>query len=298
MRYFLVAYQCGSFRAASEKLHVATSAISRQVKLLENELGEPLFERGAGRKHLRLTAAGELLMNYIRNTESEMRRMRSEIDALKGMRRGQVSLGVPESFVRDFLPETLAAFQQLYPNITYSVHVSGTPELLEMLARDELDFALSFNPQPMSDINHIFEMLLPTCVLAHVSHPLASKKSVRLSDCAEYDIAMPDNSVSAKVVYDQMFSDSRIEPRSVLTSNSYELLRSVAMQGLSIAVVNNHISNKTSPDMQYRYIPFDDPRVKPQRLTCCVRHGRNLPVTVLTLIEFMKTSLLRLENCK
>ena len=298
MRYFSVSAQCGSFRAASEQLHVATSAISRQIKLLEDELGEPLFERSAGRKQLRLTAAGELLMNYIRNDESEMRRMRSDIDALKGMRRGKINFGVPASFVRDFLPETLAAFQQQYPNITYNIQVSGTPKLLEMLARDELDFALSFNPQPMSDIKHIYEMLLPTCVLAHVTHPLASKKSVRLSDCAEYDIALPDSSVSAKIVYDQMFSDSRIEPRTNLTSNSYELLRSMAIQGLSIAIVNSHISHSSSSKTQYRYIPFDDPRVKPQRLTCCIRRGRNLSVTALTLIEFFKKSLFQLENNK
>jgi len=288
LRYFAEVTRCGSFRAAAEHLFVAPSAISRQVAMLEEELGAPLLERGPGRTALRLTAAGEILMQHAKGLENELQRVRSDIESLKGLRRGEIRFGVPETFTRDFIPQFLARFNTRYPGITYHVHVAGTPRLIEMVAADELDAALSFNPPPAADVRHIFERALPTCVLVPHDHPLSHRESLRLSDCADYGLAMPDVSISAKRIYDDMFARAKIRPRPVLVTNSYELLRSASAAGLSISLVNQHINHRPGPDDGYRYIPLRDPRVKPQRFTLCVREGRNLPVAARTFIEHLQ----------
>ena len=295
LRYFAEVTRSGSFRAAAEQLSVAPSAISRQVALLEEELGAPLLERGRGRTKLRLTSAGELLLHYVRTMDNESQRVRTDIEALKGMRKGELRFGIPETFTRDFIPECLARFNRLYPGITYHIHVAGSPRLIEMVATDRLDAALSFNPPPNADITHLYERLLATRVLVAEDHPLAQREFVRLSDCADYGLALPDDSISAKRVYDEMFAKSKIRPRTVLVSNSYELMRSVSAAGMSLALVNEHITYEGALTSGYRYVPVRDARVKPQRFTLCARTGRNLPVAATTFIEHLIRELDRVE---
>lgn len=287
LRYFAEVARCGSFRAAAEHLFVAPSAISRQVVLLEEELGAPLLERGPGRTSMRLTAAGELLMQHARTLTNELQKVRSDIEALKGLRRGEIRFGVPETFARDFIPEFLAKFNLRYPGITYQVHVAGTPKLLEMVADDELDAALSFNAPPTAEIRHIFERALPTCALVPRGHPLFERECLRLSDCADYGMAMPDISISAKRIYDEMFAKAKIRPRSVLVTNSYELMRSASIAGLSLAFVNLPVRYNEDADGSFKYIPLNDPKVRPQRFTLCVREGRNLPTATTTFIDVL-----------
>lgn len=295
LRYFVEVIRCGSFRAAADHLFVAPSAISRQITLLEDEVGAPVLERGRGRSTLRLTAAGEALMHHARSIANDEQRLRSQIESLKGLRKGEIRLGVPETFSRDFIPEFLVRFNTQYPGITYHVHVAGSARLLEMVASDELDLALSFNPPPVADIKHLFERAMRTCVLMSHDHPLAQHTSLHLSDCAEYGFALPDVSISAKRHNDEMFAKARIRPRAVLVSNSYELLRSASAAGLSIALVNQHLHFQPGKADPYCYVPLDDPRVKPQHFTLCVHEGRTLPVAVLTFIEQLLSEFAQLE---
>lgn len=296
LRYFTEVARCGSFRTAAARLFVAASAISRQVILLEEELGAPLFERGRGRTPLRLTAAGELLLKYSQRTQHELDRVRSDIESLKGLRKGHIRLGIPETFTRELVPDFLARFNRRYPAITFHVEVAGSPRLVEMVSQDELDVALTFNPPPALRVRHVFERRLVTRLLVARDHPLASRASVRLSDCAEFGLALPDPSISAKQVYDDMFARARIRPRAVLVSNSYELLRAVSMAGLSIAIVNARPGEPLETADGYRYIPFRDPRVKPQRFTLCVGDGRNPTAAAAVFVEQLQGELAGLDE--
>ncbi|OVZ60810.1 hypothetical protein CDO44_08825 [Pigmentiphaga sp. NML080357] len=296
LRYFAEVVRSGSFRAAADSLYVAPSAISRQIAALEEDLGAPLLERGRGRTTLRLTAAGELLMQFVQTVGNEIDRVRSDIEALKQLRRGQIRFGAPETFARDFIPDFLASFNQRYPGITYQVQVHGTPRLVEMVADDELEASLAFNPPPVTDVRHIYERLLPTRVLVSAGHPLCEREWVKLSDCADYGLALPDASIGSKRDYDEMFARAKIRPRAVLVSNSYELLRSAATAGLAVSLVNEELTYKREAPLGYRYVPLKDSRVKPQRLTLCVRRGRNLPVSTLAFIDNLVETLKQLEQ--
>ncbi|MBL0422651.1 LysR family transcriptional regulator [Ramlibacter sp. AW1] len=294
LRYFAEVVRAGSLRGASERLFVAASAISRQIGLLEAELGAPLLERGRGRTGLRLTAAGEVLLRYTRHVGHELERARSEIEALKGLRKGHIRLGIPESFVQDVMPQILLRFNDKYPGVSFEVQVAGSPKLVELLGRDELDVALTFNAPVTLHVKQVFERNLPTTVLMSRNHPLAGRPFVKLSDCAEYGLAMPDESISAKQVYDEMFARARIKPRTVLVSNSYELLRSVAMTGLAITIVNAR-PGESAEGPNYRYVPLKDPRVRPQRLALCTFQGRNPTPVVASFLEQLKQELGNLE---
>jgi DNA-binding transcriptional LysR family regulator len=118
---------------------------------------------------------------------------------------------------------------------------------------------------------------------------------VTLADIAEHRLAMPDSSISAKSLYDAMFAEARILPRPAIVTNSYELMRTVSMAGLSAAIVNEHLSYRRKGATGYKYVPIKDKRVKPQRLTVCVRHGRKLPPAPSAFTEHLLQALRPLQ---
>ena len=295
LRYFAEVVSAGSIRAAAERLYVAASAISRQLALLEEELGAPLLERGRGRTVLRLTAAGELMMRHVRHLDHELDRVRSEIEALKGLRKGHVRLGIVETFVREVIPDLLKRFSDRYPGVTYQVEVAPTTRLIDLVGRDELDVAVTFNPPPSLRVKHVYERTLETCVLVANHHPLAQLATVKLSDCAAYGLAMPDATISAKRDQDEMFAKARIQPRQVLVTNSYEMMRSVAETGMAITLVNARPGD--SADMPgFRYVPIKDSRVKHQRMTICTCEGRTPSPIAAVFIETVKKEFKELES--
>lgn len=287
LRYFLEVHRHGSYRAAAEHLFIATSAISRQITLLEEEVGAPLLERGRGRTRLSLTAAGEILIRYAKHLAVELEKTKSDIEALKGLKRGQVLLGIPETFARDFIPDFLVKFNQRYQGISYHIHMAGTPELEEMLIADDLDAALTFNPVAGKDIKVLYQRRLINYLLVPAGHPLYGYEEVKLSDIADYPLALPDRHIGSKRIVDEMFARANFRPRTVLTSNSYELLRSASIAGLSLAIVNQRIGYPVPNEKQYRYIPLRDKRVEAITFGLCVREGRSLPVATLAFIEAM-----------
>ncbi len=99
------------------------SAIDRLLLQAEQELGIPLFERIP--QGLRLTAAGELLVHGLRNWQRDYRRLLSQIDDLRGLRRGSASLAVVEGTIQDLVPDVLASFHRKYPGITCEVSVAS-----------------------------------------------------------------------------------------------------------------------------------------------------------------------------
>ena len=286
LRYFSEAVHSGSLRAASERLFVAASAISRQISLLEEEVGAPLLVRSRGRSTLKLTAAGESLMRYVVHTDREFERVRSEIESLKGLRKGKIRLGIPETFTRDSIPGFLSRFNQKYPGISYEIETAGSPRLVEMVGRDELDLAIAFNAPAALHVKHVYQRQLATRVLVSEDHPLATKAHVRLSDCADYGIAYPDVRIGGKV-YDEMFAKAGIKPRKTLVSNSYDLLRSVAREGLALAIVNARVGEALRGP-GYCYVPIKDPNVKPQHLTLCIFDGHNPSPLTAIFIEQLK----------
>jgi DNA-binding transcriptional LysR family regulator len=295
LRYFTEVVRAGSIRAAAERLFVAASAISRQIALLEEELGAPLLERGPGRTVLRLTAAGELMMRHARHVDHELDRVRSEIEALKGLRKGRVRLGIVETFVREVVPGILRRFSDRYPGVTYQVEVAPTTRLIELVGRDELDVAVTFNPPPSLNVKHVYERMLETCVMVAKNHPLAQLATVKLSDCAAYGLAMPDETISAKRDQDEMFARARIEPREVLITNSYEMMRSVAETGMAVTLVNARPGD--SADMPgFRYVPIKDSRVKHQRMTICTCEGRTPSPIAAVFIETIRQEFEELEH--
>lgn len=294
LRYFYEVAKAGSFRRAAEQIHVAASAINRQVKNLEDEIGSSLFDRGPGRSGLRLTAAGEILMHRVRLAMSELAAAWAEVEGLRGLQRGTVNFGLNESASTELLPRLLAAFHKTYPGINFQVTVASSPSLAELVLGDEIDFAVAFNPPTTSKLAVVAKVEIGSCVMVDRKHPLATRSRVTLADCAEFDFVMPDSSLAMRAILDRMFEQINAKPRAILTTNSYELMRAAAGSGIGIAILSRHLFGNNTGYPDAVFIPISDSAVKSQLLVCFTRVGRHLPVASHSLIEQIKDVLLQL----
>jgi DNA-binding transcriptional LysR family regulator len=291
LRYFHEVADAGSYRLASERLHVAASAIHRQVTNLEDELGTQLFERGRGRNRLRLTAAGEIFAHHYKRAMGEIALARTGVDALSGLYRGAVNFGINEGCSRELLPQLLSEFHATHPAVSFEITVASSLRLVELTRNDEIDFAVGYNPPARAGVTALARREIGSSVMMNRQHPLAARASLRLSDCEPYDMVMPDASLAMRQTLDEMFASVGMRPRASLTTNSYDLLRQAACAGVGIAVLTQDLWGRESSPPDAVFIPLEDSRIAPQVIVCWTRAQRQLSVASLALIDAVKALL-------
>src|SRR5436309_2023771 len=188
LRYVDEVARAGSIRKAARQLHVTASAVNRRVMDLEAELGAPLFERRP--RGVQLTAAGELFVRYIREQSGDVERMKSQIEDLKGLRRGTVRIACSQALALEFLPREIAAYRAKFPLVRFEVKVFDHEQAMAALAAYEVDLVLVFRPPFLANFQPLMSLQQRLVALMAADHPLAARKKIRLSDCVGWSAAI------------------------------------------------------------------------------------------------------------
>ena len=224
LKYIDEVARVGSIRQAAQRLHVAPSAVNRRLQDLESELGTPIFERLP--RGMRLTAAGELFIGYVRGRAAELEQVRSRIDELRGMRRGTVKLVASQALASAFLPQAIAGFRKAHPLVEFNVRVADHVQALVALRAFEIDLALVFNLPPEPDIDRMAELEQKLVAVMHRDHPLAKSASgLRLRDCAGYPMALSDRATGGRQMLERFLVGRSVKLQPLVESNSFEFLR-------------------------------------------------------------------------
>jgi DNA-binding transcriptional LysR family regulator len=221
LRYFATVARHGSIREAAEELHVAQSALSRQIQKLEQELGVPLFQRHA--RGVELTSAGEIYLRHARSSLRQDERVRSELDALRGLRRGTINLQSIESLVPDVLPKVILGFSGRHPGIAFNVTVDRSDRIVAAVREGRTDIGLTFYPTMDRELTSVFKMREPLVALLSPHHPLAGKARVSLAESTAYPIALPLKNSGSRVLIDIACKAAGIYMLPVLETNSIHL---------------------------------------------------------------------------
>lgn len=284
LRYLEVA-QSGSIRAAAERLFVTPSALSRELQKLEEDLGVTLFERRA--RGMVLTAAGKVYLNHVRDALNGIERMRSELDALQNLHRGHVSLLSVEGYASDFLAPAIAQFQDAYPNITFSLRITGTGAVENGIASGEADIGLVFNLQPKAEMHSALHLHAPLLAVMAPTHALARRKSLTLSQIAGQRLALPDNSFGVRRLIDLQSHMSKVHIEPALEANSLAVLRGFARNGGGITLLS-HMSIRNELAMEQLVgVPLDDALLCQGGIDVCVLSERKLPVASAAFLKHL-----------
>jgi len=222
VRYFSAIARHGSIREAAEELHIAQSALSRQVQKLEEDFGVPLFERHA--RGVKLTSAGEIFLRHAQSSLRQFERVRSELDALKGLRRGTVIVHAIESLVPNILPQAINRFSTRYPGICFDVTIDGGDHVVAAVRDGRSDIGLAFYPPAEREIATVFKMREPLVAIVSPDHPLAGRPRISLADCVDYPLSLPTRNTGSRVLIDLACKTAGIHMPAALESNSVLML--------------------------------------------------------------------------
>ena len=157
--YFIEVERCGSIREAAKKMNVAPSAISRQIANLENDINMPLFERRP--RGMILTAAGEIYAKYAQRLVAEKDKMVSEMEDLMGMQRGHIRIFTVEGALNELLNKAVVEFRLINPNITFSITITGSEEVLAGIRSVDADIGLTYYANPDAGVKFYTSMKAP-----------------------------------------------------------------------------------------------------------------------------------------
>jgi DNA-binding transcriptional LysR family regulator len=280
LRYFYEVARYGSFQVVEGKVHVAASAIRRQVQLLEDELGTKLFVRD--RNGVRLTAAGEALLYRVRRMMWELNTARSEIGVLTGEQTGHVRIGINETAAREFLATFLGEFRVRYPKVTFEVVIASSNQLAEPLLRGEVDIIIGYALERQSGLKQVASFSLQTCITVQRDHPLADRPFVRVSDLIDETFVMPTDDQRLRQVLNSIFSRVAVKPSFSVTTNSFEFIAIMVAKGLGIGCQIRVLPGPDPERPDIVYVPIHDPDIKPSALACYISDTQpiNLAVTL------------------
>ena len=250
----------GSFTKAAEDLYLAQSAISQQIRRLEQELGVEVFRRTS--RSVELTAEGRVILGYAQRVLAEVDGLHCELEELTGLLRGQLRIGGVYPTGPYDLFGMLADFRAEHPGVAIHMVEDTQDGVLEALRADELDCAFTaLNPDALG--NEFAATLLweeeIVVALPH-GHPLSAREQVTFDELATEDlIAYRENSALRRRL-ERAMADRGLEPRNAFIFTEMGAVRGLASKGLGVAVIPRSIAEQAGPPIELRPIG-------PERLT-------------------------------
>lgn len=228
LRYFRKVAEHGSIRNAAERLFVAQSAVSRQVALLEEELGVPLFERRP--RGMTLTDAGQLLLEYSHDMRSRFEELRGMIQEYETLQRGHVEIASVEGLLASFLPEAISIFSEDFPGISLNVVAFGSNAVAEAVAEHRSDLGIVFGNAPRNDLLELACMHQPLCLLVAPDHPLAAENQCSLEEAAAFPLVLPDRSFGIRQLVDRISASGKFTLNAPFETNTLAFARQLVMK--------------------------------------------------------------------
>lgn len=237
LTYFLRIAELGSFSRAAAVLFVAQPALSRQIKLLEEELGVVLLLRSDS--GARLTEAGELVADRSRSLLQQMENLRSEVSALAGSVKGQISIGMPPSLC-DLVttPLTQRCYAQ-YPDVRLSVTEGISSTIYQLVLAGELDAGIVSSTESMRGLESTSLLSEPLVLAYHrgMDMKLRPDGAVELEQLARQPMALTRSPNAMRVILDEALKSAGLKVKPILESNSTRHLARAVALGVGCTVI-------------------------------------------------------------
>ena len=226
-----------SFTRAALELHLTQPAVSQQVKLLERDIGLPLFEH-VGRK-VQLAPAGVEMLRYANQTIELLREAAEAMAAMRGLKRGVLKLGVV-STAKYFAPSLLSAFTPAYPEVTIKFAVGNREDMIRQMAANEIDLVIM--GRPPRELNSLAEPFAkhPMVIIACPDHPLAARRRLRLKQLKAEQFLIREEGSGTRAAMERVFAQRGVAPHVSMEISSNETIKQAVMAGMGISFISAH----------------------------------------------------------
>ncbi|MGL9760221.1 MAG: HTH-type transcriptional regulator CysB [Symbiopectobacterium sp.] len=225
--------------STAEGLYTSQPGISKQVRMLEDELGIQIFARSG--KHLtRVTPAGQEVVRIARE-------VLSKVDAIKAVAgehtypdKGSLYVATTHTQARYALPDIIKGFIERYPRVSLHMHQGSPTQIAEAVAKGAADFAIA------TEALHLYDdlIMLPCnhcnrAVVVKPDHPLATKKDITIEELALYPIVTYTFGFTGRSELDTAFNRAGLTPRIVFTATDADVIKTYVRLGLGVGIVAN-----------------------------------------------------------
>jgi LysR family cys regulon transcriptional activator len=250
LRYLAAVAQSGlNITAAAQKLHTSQPGVSKQIKLLEDELGFQIFVR-EGRNLTRITSAGQQVIDRALRILQEASAIRSLSTELRDEGKGSLSIGTTHTQARYVLPDVIREFRGSYPQVRLNLHQGTSEQIAEMVASDRIDCAIATGSE------HLFtDLTLLPCyrwhrtVIVPRGHPLAAAGRLTFKALAAYPLITYTFSFTGPSSLHEAFARASLSPNVAITARDADVIQTYVRLGLGVGIVAHMAVDEHDPDL-------------------------------------------------
>lgn len=293
LRAFCMTARQGSISAAAEALFLSQPSVSQQVRMLEENLGQTLFERHGPR--IQLTPAGEKLLEMAQPLVDGLDALPDDFSQQLGsLDSGEIDIAAGESTILHLLPPLVRRFRRQHPGINVYLHNVTGHDGMGMIREDRVDFAVGSMIDVPPDIQYRPIYNFSPVLIMNREHPLARKRKVRLEDLSPYGLILPPRRLTTFRLVELVFQKYDIPYRVSLEVGGWEVIKRYVGLGMGVSIVTSICLTDTDREIletrdMSRYFPKRSYGV-------VVRRGAYLSPQARRFIDLMHPDLFNAEG--
>lgn len=286
LKAFLTVARFGSFTSAAQVLHISQPALTVQIQQLERSLNLRLFDRDT--RHVVLTPSGRLFAPMFQRLFMELETIIDNAQNFSELKQGIIRLGSIPSIATTYLPETISAFREKYPQVSFDLRDANGYGVVEMVRSGEVEFGVTNADQKSAELDAIELYEEDIHVVCPKSHPIASAKTATLNQIAEYPLIFLDTGFNSRVVLDTALAAAGRFVKPVCEVRYTSTAIGMVRAGLGLAMLGSLVvcaSNLYSfPDLMSRRIDHPDLVL---RISLIRKAGRSLSPSAQAFVEML-----------
>ncbi|BBO59288.1 LysR family transcriptional regulator [Mycoavidus sp. B2-EB] len=288
--YFYAVYTHRKICKAADHLDIDSSIITRQIKLLEKEIGHKLFER---RPHIVLTEAGEFLLKYYHVNRSLQADLEVCLQESINMWRGTIQIATSPIFIDTLMDDVIKEFYYQYPKLQINIQeVKASSQVVTQILEDEAHIGMMTHHSPQNpDVHYCARALLPIHLLISKSHPLAEKQSVTFAEATRYPLAMPPTSFSLWEMVRLAEQSEKIQLTPTFTSDSVYARKKFASSNDGGALMSALAAHHEINTGQLIALKIEHPAFMSSEFCLIIRQGKPLSSAVHQLLRLLSSKL-------
>lgn len=294
LRVFDAAASASSFSRAAEVMGMTQSAVSQQIRVLEEEVKARLFDTQA--RPIQLTDAGRELLRHARLILAQVNIAADSLASMEGQYRGQLHLGAvsPSNY---FVPHMMAAFRQKFPEIRMKLTLGRRDNLLTMLGEHRLDIVIGGYPPAETDVEAEAFARHPHCLVAAADHPLTARRGMQWAELRDEPFIAREATSATRRFLEHLLQVQGLQVNINLELEGNEAVKQAVMAGLGISFLSAHVFQL---ELQVGKLKVLDVVDMPKWLDWCVltRREADVPAGRKAFRDFLIAEGARFTQCE
>jgi DNA-binding transcriptional LysR family regulator len=265
----------GSFTKAAEANFRTQSALSQQIKALEEEIGYQLFER-IGKRKIKLTSAGESFLKFCVTILDSHDQLKAELKEKEGNKKGRLKIAAPFDTLFYLLPDNLLKFTSNYPDVELAIIDCAPLNVLDYIKYGDIDFGIVMECKAPNDLVALRWKKVNRYLMTPIGHPLTRVKRLTIKQLADYPLILPPKDYQIRIRFDEKLEQFGLKCRVIIESPNVALRAECVEMGLGISIASEGACSRFQREKRnIEFMPLKN-HLKEDHLALVMRKDKKL----------------------